>query len=198
LKHSPLALKIPGFRQLLRHTAPCPHSHCPVEISGTYPGTPVDSKKLAKVTSSDHMSYFHFTVPKTPHRTLPLCIPIRISSLLVVISLMVLIINKHMYWFSHDSGFNSEVWVGGWVLRMVLNGFSIGFIRSHVRVFSLVFGYKICPVLSRIMIVIMKPQGTFSLHRASGPVSRIGVKRPRPISLGRSLGRLTVCLPETK
>jgi hypothetical protein len=47
----------------------------------THPGTPPDSMWLASVTSSLHTSNCHLRKPSTPHRTLPVCIPILISTL---------------------------------------------------------------------------------------------------------------------
>lgn len=46
----------------------------------TYPGRPPDSIWLAKVTSSLHTSNCHFLRPRTPHRTFPVWIPIRMST----------------------------------------------------------------------------------------------------------------------
>lgn len=45
----------------------------------TYPGMPPDSMWLAIMTSFDHTSKCHFLLPRTPHITDPLWIPIRIS-----------------------------------------------------------------------------------------------------------------------
>lgn len=47
----------------------------------THPGTPPDSMWLANVTSSLHTSNCHLRKPRTPHRTFPVCIPIRMSTL---------------------------------------------------------------------------------------------------------------------
>lgn len=49
--------------------------------SDNYPGTPPDSMWLANVTSSLHTSNCHLRKPRTPHSTLPVCIPILMSTL---------------------------------------------------------------------------------------------------------------------
>lgn len=52
----------------------------------THPGTPPASIWFANVTSSDQVSYCHFFRPNTPHRTRPVWMPIRISTLTPVAS----------------------------------------------------------------------------------------------------------------
>lgn len=52
----------------------------------THPGIPPDSIWLAIVTSSDHTSYCHFRSPKTPQRTEPVWIPMRMSTSTLVAS----------------------------------------------------------------------------------------------------------------
>ena len=47
----------------------------------SHPGTPPDSMWLANVTSSLHTSNCHLRRPRTPHRTLPVWMPILISTL---------------------------------------------------------------------------------------------------------------------
>ena len=55
-------------------------------LSFTYPGIPPDSILLAKVTSSLQTSNCHLRKPMTPQRTLPVWTPIRMSTLVCVIS----------------------------------------------------------------------------------------------------------------
>lgn len=52
----------------------------------TYPATPPLSIWLARVTSSLQTSNCHLRKPKTPHKTLPVWIPIRISTFMPVAS----------------------------------------------------------------------------------------------------------------
>lgn len=56
----------------------------------THPGTPPCSMWFARVTSLLQTSYCHFFKPKTPHKTLPVCIPTRILKLTSVCSTMLL------------------------------------------------------------------------------------------------------------
>ena len=52
----------------------------------SYPGIPPDSIRFANVTSSLQTSNCHLRRPMTPQSTLPVCTPIRISTLVCVIS----------------------------------------------------------------------------------------------------------------
>ena len=62
--------------------------------------------------------------------------------------------------------------------------------------------------LTKDTVNLCSPKGAFLLHWASGPpltrrprrtsYPKNGVKKRRQVRLGRSLGRPTVCLPETK
>lgn len=66
----------------------------------THPATPPLSMWLARVTSSLHTSNCHLRRPSTPHNTLPVWIPIRISTLKPVASRT----NLHATWMREGYG----------------------------------------------------------------------------------------------
>ena len=76
------------FRLWMRHLFLLWHFHnLFLEISyNSYPGIPPDSILLAKVTSSLQTSNCHLRKPMTPQSTLPVWTPIRMSTLVCVIS----------------------------------------------------------------------------------------------------------------
>ena len=73
----------------------------------TYPGCPLASMWLARVTSLDHTSNCHLCRPMSPHRTAPVWIPTLISTLWPVLHLTRLW-EKMVLWFFLSSQLYSQ------------------------------------------------------------------------------------------